>query len=125
MIYWSELVDGYNRIYGTSFKSEEGLYRSVYPDMTLSRLCTVLGVTKHTLYRRFDLYGIERCHVRGGRNNSPGPKTKKLLGIPAEELSCMTIRQTSKVIEASPSWCGTMLKRYSLAYLDGGRECEM
>jgi len=119
---WPELISGYNRMYGTEFTSEKEMYRKLYPKITLSKLSKVLGVSKQTLYVRFDLYGIPRQHKRGGCNNSPGPKTKALLAVPKSELAKMTVLQIAAMLEISPSHCFIMLKRYGLPHLRRERD---
>jgi hypothetical protein len=119
---WEELVDGYNRMYDTSFGSEEEMYRTLYPKITLLALGNMLGVSKHTLYARFDLYGISRQRNRGGNNNSPGPKTKLLLAMDKSELAELTVIEIGKMLEISPSHCFLMLKRYGLPHLRKERD---
>ena len=119
---WEELVDGYNRIYNTSFGSEEEMYRALYPKITLLKLSDILGVSKQTLYSRFDLYKISRQRERGGKNNSPGPKTKLLLAMDKSELSELTTIQIAKIVGMSPSHCFIILKRYELPHLRKERD---
>ena len=66
---WPWHISKYNSAYGTNFIDEKSLYLALYPGISISRIGRRLGVSKDTLYHRFDYYGVPRSHTPGGANN--------------------------------------------------------
>ena len=110
---WDWLISAYNRRYGTEFNNEKELYLGVYPELSPQQIADRLGVCASTVYRRMDMYGIERSHQQGGPNNTKAIKRNAFLSIPEGVMANMTVKQIMKETEMCEGYCSILLRRYN------------
>ena len=106
---WDWLIAGYNRRYGTNFKTEKDMYLRCV--LSLSLLGRRLGVAQSTIYRRYDRLGIPRSHKRGGANYTKTPGKDRFLSIPAEEMALMSVDRIAAKLKLGESSVRNYLRK--------------
>ena len=112
---WQALVDGYNRIFDTSYSTEHDMLSDIGPNMSPRVLAKRLGVSYTTIYCRLDRHQIPRSHTQGGPNNK-GKKEPAFLRIPENEMKELTIQQISSRIHAHKDYCYQLARKHSRSY---------
>ena len=113
---WTELTEGYDRIYHTSFKSDAKLLTALLRDKSPFQISEILGVSTYALYRRLDFLEIKRSHQRGGANNTLTDKRDLFLSIPEDEIAKMTAREIINKVGISSQYYYMLMKKYKRSY---------
>jgi len=108
---FEDLLDGYNRIYKTSYKNIKDFLRSVYKKTpNLKKLEGILGVSHTTIRTEMIFWGLPR-QKKGHRGLPNG-----LIKIKELDVSEMTCTEISKAIELSFQYTWWLLKTYKIKH---------
>jgi len=113
---FEELRIGYNRIYGTDYRTVKSLLAGMYKDEpNVKKIARILGVSYTTARLEVAKQNIEVL-PQFNRGDSKGLRDLKNLGR-KKDLSAMTGEEIASILGYSLQYTGSLLNKNNIAYI--------